>query len=239
MRNALAYLPWLALLASCSSPPKPPTVDESQRRPVNSQLGVELQVCKSDLHSTRLLASESGRMAESAAASLATMAARQELLVAMQVAMEANSRAKADAVAPAKVKAQGQVQGQTQANTIYTLHFDFGSAHVAIPAGSRTALITDAKAAPLVLLRGRTDGNSDALVESSIARERAAAVRDYLVASGVDAARIRVTHQPVGDHVADNSSASGRSLNRRVEVELYRAMPVAMAPTSQNVAAQP
>jgi outer membrane protein OmpA-like peptidoglycan-associated protein len=54
------------------------------------------------------------------------------------------------------------------------------------------------------------------------------AVRDYLVAAGVDPARIRATYQPAGDHVADNVSAGGRGLNRRVEIELYRALPVAL-----------
>jgi outer membrane protein OmpA-like peptidoglycan-associated protein len=57
-------------------------------------------------------------------------------------------------------------------------------------------------------------------------------VRDYLVAAGVDPARIRATYQPAGDHVADNASAGGRGLNRRVEVELYRALPVALSATA-------
>ncbi|MDE2296800.1 MAG: OmpA family protein, partial [Burkholderiales bacterium] len=71
MRNATPFVPWLLVLASCSSPPKPPTVDESQKRPVNSQTAVELQVCKNDLQNTRLLATESGRLAETTAATLA------------------------------------------------------------------------------------------------------------------------------------------------------------------------
>jgi outer membrane protein OmpA-like peptidoglycan-associated protein len=64
-------------------------------------------------------------------------------------------------------------------------------------------------------------------------------VRDYLVAAGVDPARIRATYQPAGDHVAENASASGRGLNRRVEIELYRALPVAMASLSVTTVAQP
>jgi outer membrane protein OmpA-like peptidoglycan-associated protein len=206
MHAVAPLIPWLLLLASCSSPPKPPTVDESQKRPVNTQMAVELQVCKNDLQNTRLLAAESGRLAESTTATLANLAARQQIIAAMQ--------------APA--------DKPPQANSVFTVRFDFGSTRVAIPADMATPLIADAKAAPLVLLRGRTDGSSDALVESRIARERAAAVRDYLVAAGVDPARIRATYQPVGDHVADNGSESGRSLNRRVEIELYRALPVGM-----------
>ena len=206
------FVPWLLLVASCSSPPKPPTVDESRKRPVNSQMAVELQVCRNDLQNTRILAAESGRLAESTTATLANLAARQQIIAAMQ--------------APAD-KPQ-------QANSVFTVRFDFGSTRVAIPADIAAPLVVDAKAAPLVLLRGRTDGSSDAPVESRIARERAAAVRDYLVAAGVDPARIRATYQPVGDHVADNGSDSGRGLNRRVEIELYRALPIGMAGTSPS-----
>ena len=225
MHTAIPYLPWLLILASCSSPPKPPTVDESQRRPVNSQMSVELQVCKNDLQNTRLLATESGRLAESTSATLANMAARQQLLAAMQ--------------APAVPRALSQGQVQSQPNSVVTVRFEFGSTRVAIPADIAATLIADAKAAPLVLLRGRTDGTSDAPAESRIARDRAGAVRDYLVAAGVDPARIRATYQPAGDHVAENASASGRGLNRRVEIELYRALPVAMASLSVTTVAQP
>lgn len=213
MRTSTALtplVPWLLLLASCSSPPKPPTVDESQKRPVNSQMAVELQVCRNDLQNTRLLATESGRLAETTAATLANLAARQQIMAAMQ----------------------GPAAQQAQANSVFTVRFEFGSTRVVIPTDIATALIEDAKASPLVLLRGRTDGTSDAPAESRIARERAAAMRDYLVAAGVDPARIRATYQPAGDHVADNTSAGGRGLNRRVEIELYRALPVALTATA-------
>lgn len=206
MRHTTPLIPWLLVLASCSSPPKPPTVDETQKRPVNSQMAVELQVCKNDLQNTRLMATESGRVAETTAATLANLAARQQILAAMQ-------------------GAPGQ---QPKTNSVFTVRFDFGSTRVVIPADVAASLVDDAKVSPLVILRGRTDGTSDAPAESRIARDRAAAVRDYLVAAGVDPARIRATYQPAGDHVADNASAGGRGLNRRVEIELYRALPVAL-----------
>jgi outer membrane protein OmpA-like peptidoglycan-associated protein len=210
MRQTIPLIPWLLVLASCSSPPKPPTVDDSQKRPVNSPMAVELQVCKNDLQNTRLMATESGRVAETTAATLANLAARQQILTAMQ-------------------GAPGQ---QPKANSVFTVRFDFGSTRVVIPTDIAATLVEDAKASPLVMLRGRTDGTSDAPAESRIARDRAAAVRDYLVAAGVDPARIRATYQPAGDHVADNASAGGRGLNRRVEIELYRALPVAMSTTA-------
>ena len=209
MRPLLPLISWLLLLSSCSSPPKPPTVDESSKRPVNSAMAVELQVCKSDLQNTRILATESGRIAESTAATLERLASRQQALAAIQV---------------------------PQANSVFTVRFEFGSTRVVVPADAASALIEDARSAPLVLLRGRTDGATDAPAESRIARERANAVRDYLVGAGVDPARIRATYQPAGDHAADNSSPSGKGMNRRVEIEVYRALPVA---ASSSAAAMP
>lgn len=208
MQNPLtpttALLAWL-LLASCSSPPEPPTVDGAHRRPVNSQPFVELQVCKHDLHNSRLRSAEAQRSAQSAAAALARSAALHQVMVAMQ---------------PRPVQ-------PPLANSVFTVYFDFGSTRVSIPPDLAPVLISESKRAPMVLLRGRTDGTSNARSESRLANERATAVRDYLVAAGVDPARIRTTYQPIGDHAADNDSPSGRRSNRRVEIELYRLLPVA------------
>ncbi|MBK6854645.1 MAG: OmpA family protein [Burkholderiales bacterium] len=118
----------------------------------------------------------------------------------------------------------------TTVNGIYTLRFEFGSARLNLPASMAASLIEEARSAPLVLLRGRTDGSIDTPGDSRIARERAQAVRDYLIAAGVPGHRIRTTWQASGDHEADNGSAHGRDLNRRVEIEIYRALPVAMNP---------
>lgn len=190
----------IALLTACSSPPKPPTVDESQKRPANAQLAVELQVCKNDLQNTRIQATESDRLAETTTATLAHMAARQQLLAT--------------------------IQEKVMANRVHTVHFAFNSTRVSIPSTEAAALVDESKAAPLVVLRGRTDGLSDSSAESRIAQARAIAVRDYLIAAGVDPTRIRATHQPSGDHVADNRNPQGRQLNRRVEIEVYRALPL-------------
>ena len=144
-------------------------------------------------------------MAEAATATMQQLAARQQAIAALQ----------ARAAAP-------------QANSVFTVRFDFGSAKVAIPAEMSAALVEEARSAPLVVLKGRTDGTTDNAAESRIARERAAAVRDYLVMAGVDAARVRATYQPAGDHAAENTGVTGRAMNRRVEIEVYRAAPVAV-----------
>lgn len=203
---------WTGLLSltlvACSSPPKPPTVDELQKRPVNAQMAVELQVCKNDLQNTRILATESSRLAETTAATLAHMAARQQLLAS--------------------------IQEKAAANSLHIVHFAFNSTQVSIPAAEASVLVAEAKSAPLVLLRGRTDGTADTSAESRIAQARANAVRDYLIASGVDPTRIRTTHQPSGDHLADNRNPQGRNLNRRVEIEVYRTLPITQQTAPQQ-----
>lgn len=205
MTNLLIRAALLGLLTlflgACSSPPKPPTVDESLRRPANAQMAMELQICKNDLQNTRILATESSRLAQTTTATLAHLVARQQLMASLQE--------------------------RAMANSVHTVRFAFNSTRVNIPPDAASHLLEDAKAAPLVLLRGRTDGSNDAPGENRMAQARASAVRDYLIASGVDPTHIRTTHQPSGDHVADNHSPQGRRLNRRVEIEVYRALPVA------------
>lgn len=201
-------LPWLALVASCSAPPQAPSVDESRKRPANTVMAVDLQVCKNELQNTRLRVIDSGRVAEAQATTQANIAQLQRALLDLDAQTQAT---------------------QAQPNTIVIVRFDYGSTRVDIPPNIARELINEAKSAPLILLRGRTDGDRDVPAESHIALARAAAVSAYLVAAGVNPAKIRTTYQAIGDHAADNRTAGGRALNRRVEIEIYRAMPLALA----------
>lgn len=200
-RNTLLSIaPMMLLLTACSAPPKPPSVNEAHKRPANNPMAVELQVCRNELQNTRIQATEASRLANTTTATLAHLAARQQLLAAKQE--------------------------QAMANRVHIIPFAFNSTQMSITPALASALVDDARSAPLVLLRGRTDGNSDTASESHVAQARANAVRDYLVTAGVDPTRIRTTHQPSGDHLGDNRSPHGRDLNRRVEVEVYRVLPV-------------
>jgi outer membrane protein OmpA-like peptidoglycan-associated protein len=202
-------VPWLLALGSCSSPPKPPTVDESKKRPANSAAEVQLQSCRSDLQNTRIELAERSQAVQSQTALLEHAKARQ---------------------AAAETATTMAVAARPVGNSVYTVRFGFGSTDMSLPAETAAAMVDEARSAPIVVLRGRTDGDMDNPADSRIARDRAAAVREYLLAAGVESTRIRTTHQPTGDRVADNSEANGRALNRRVEIEVYRALPVLMNP---------
>lgn len=216
-RSAMPWLPWLVVLASCSAPPKPPLPDERERRPVNSTLAVELQACRSDLANSRIAAAEAGRVAEHTHLAMQRMASHQQVMAAVQATLQAAAQADNPATDPGTASAR--------ANVIHVLTFPFGSSRVEAPAAALAAMVEDARQSPLVLLRGRTDGSTETPGESRTARERAQAVRAFLIGAGVDPSRIRLTWQPVGDTLADNDSPAGRSLNRRVEVEVYPVLP--------------
>jgi outer membrane protein OmpA-like peptidoglycan-associated protein len=201
--SLLALLLLTALLSACSSPPALPTVDDSQRRPANSPTAIALQTCQSELHNSRILASERQRSDDMASA----LAVRQAAQHALQDRL---TRIQTTAPAP---------------NTVYVLHFAYGSTRLDWAADQAQRLVAEARDAPLVLLRGRTDGSNNSPADLRLARDRAAAVQAFLVQAGIAPSRIRSTWQPSGDHLVDNDSAVGRDANRRVEIEVYRAAP--------------
>jgi outer membrane protein OmpA-like peptidoglycan-associated protein len=94
---------------------------------------------------------------------------------------------------------------------------DFTSASVRETSVRQLARISEiVKAQPA--LRVQVEGHSDSQVGEALALRRAQAVRDVLVADGLDASRASVrglgTTRPVGS----NATAVGREQNRRVEI---------------------
>ena len=65
---------------------------------------------------------------------------------------------------------------------------------------------------------GHTDSTGSDAVNDPLSINRAASTRDYLVQRGVSAQRIAVDGRGSRQPVADNSTASGRAMNRRVEI---------------------
>lgn len=65
---------------------------------------------------------------------------------------------------------------------------------------------------------GHTDTTGSAELNQRLSEQRATAVRDFLAGQGVAADRITAVGRSFNQPIADNSTAAGRKLNRRVEI---------------------
>lgn len=81
-------------------------------------------------------------------------------------------------------------------------------------------LLSSAKAAQYINLRGYTDSRKAGTLDPKIAIGRAWSAREYLVNNGVMADKIEVFSQADGNFIAPSNAKKGRGLNRRVEIEI-------------------
>jgi len=205
----------LVLLAACASsgPPRPPDVDESTRRPINTPQALEFQMCRSSLQNTQISLEET-RVFEQAACAQSSVGLVLDRTDAAKLA-----RASADLTVPMPA-------GRSlEPNLIWTINFRFNSSAIETSTADLEPMIEAARKAAVVVLKGRTDGKAENMAESQIARNRAAAVLSLLVKAGVAPGKIRTQYQPVGDYIADNTTVAGQAVNRRVEIELYPVAP--------------
>ena len=71
-----------------------------------------------------------------------------------------------------------------------------------------------------IRIEGHTDSTGSANANQVLSQRRAEAVRDALVAAGIDAARMTAVGVGAERPVAPNDTAEGRARNRRVDVIL-------------------
>jgi OOP family OmpA-OmpF porin len=71
-----------------------------------------------------------------------------------------------------------------------------------------------------VVIEGHTDSRGDAGYNMDLSRKRAQSVKDYLVAKGIAADRLRVVGLGETQPVADNATEEGQAQNRRVVLKV-------------------
>ncbi len=71
-----------------------------------------------------------------------------------------------------------------------------------------------------IVCAGFTDSIGSDQYNLKLSMRRAEAVRDYLVAGGIAASRIKAEGFGEADPVASNATADGRAQNRRVELRV-------------------
>ncbi|MCQ2211077.1 MAG: OmpA family protein [Paludibacteraceae bacterium] len=72
-----------------------------------------------------------------------------------------------------------------------------------------------------VKLAGHTDNTGKAAKNLQLSKDRANAVKNYLVSKGADSANIEAEGYGQTKPIASNNTAAGKAKNRRVEVELF------------------
>ena len=105
--------------------------------------------------------------------------------------------------------------------TVYGINFDTGSDAIK-PESKQTleqivALLKE-NATWKMTVEGHTDNVGGADYNRKLSEKRAAAVKDYLVKAGIEAARLSSAGFGMSKPVATNDSAFGRAQNRRVEL---------------------
>lgn len=108
-------------------------------------------------------------------------------------------------------------------DAIKNLEFDLGKSTIrakSFPTLNRVANLLVNKNFSLKLA-GHTDNTGSAELNMRLSKDRAEAIKTYLVSQGVNASRVEATGYGKNQPIASNKTAAGRQKNRRVEFTLY------------------
>ena len=205
-RNACCIGVGALMLTSCSTPPKPPSVDEATRRPVNARAAVDLKACQGDLSRATMLVSEmtrAGVVASSLSKSLPQSG-------------------------PVNGCSSESAPGDATGNMVAVVPFGLGSTTWSVDQVDGAALVRRARDATVIMIRGRTDATGESMQETVLARRRAEAAAEFLQRAGVSKEKMRLTWQGAGDPVLGLQPAE-RGQSRRVEIEFYTAAPIVLS----------
>ncbi|HJL15330.1 MAG TPA: OmpA family protein [Sandaracinaceae bacterium LLY-WYZ-13_1] len=147
-----------------------------------------------------------------------------ELVAEREARREAERRA---AAAMSRLRELAEVR-EEQNDTIITLSgevlFRTGEHELRPNSRQRLTAVADAlKAQPdrRVVVEGHTDARGSDADNRELSRERADAVRAFLVERGVESDRVEAVGRGESEPVADNDTPTGRANNRRVEIILH------------------
>jgi outer membrane protein OmpA-like peptidoglycan-associated protein len=118
----------------------------------------------------------------------------------------------------------GEAGGGKKTVVLNNVFFASGSAELLPESGTelkRLAELLTANPAVNIQINGHTDNVGDDAANLKLSENRARAVYDFLVAQGVDAARLRSKGFGESKPLAGNDTAEGRAKNRRTEFELW------------------
>lgn len=146
--------------------------------------------------------------------------------------MEQQKRAMEEASAGSGVEVVQTEDNRLKLNVPSDISFDTGSAVIKptlAPVLDRFARTLNDYPGTSIAIVGHTDNTGNDAVNDPLSVNRAASTRQYLAAQGVEASRMSIDGHGSRDPIADNSTAAGRAMNRRVEIYVAEE-PAATAP---------
>jgi outer membrane protein OmpA-like peptidoglycan-associated protein len=219
---------------------------EAERRAqqdAQAKAEADAQVAQQQAAQAQAQADEDARRRTQAEQATAAAQQQQAAALAAQQQAQAESQAAQQAAAQAEQQRQEAVRQKeamrarllAQLNQVLETHdtarglivsmpdvlFDFNKYTLKPDARERLARISGIVLAYPDLklqIEGYTDAIGSDEYNQTLSEKRAAAVRDYLVSSGVSMNNVAAHGMGKADPIADNSTAAGRKLNRRVEM---------------------
>lgn len=239
-RMTLAALAVSLLASACSSVPKPAEPDGSSRVAVNSQ--ARLVQLQERVSMDRAILTENNQLKAQVGELRAQLGEMREIVRgalalppvpvpvhAVPPATQPQTVQPAPQVPAAKVSATtsnalpAQAFEVTASGAVIRVFHEFAKTDFRPTAETAKALRNALPAADSISVRGHTDSSTPNPVDRLIAIERAVKARSWLLANGAEPGSVRLHFRSAGSFIADNETAQGRALNRRVEVRLQGA----------------
>ncbi|RZI60595.1 MAG: hypothetical protein EOP14_00525 [Pseudomonas sp.] len=228
----------VAQMSGCSSVPKPAEADGSSRVPANDPTRV--QAFQQQVTQDREMLTENNLLK----AQLATMQQKlSELTTVLREAVLLPQASPRPPVAPTITPSQipqsapapatsGSQQSKvvaplpqhayrtTQFGVVIRVFHPFARTDFEPTEAAAQALRVKVRGAEAIEVRGYTDSNVVNPIDKLIAIERAQKARTWLINNGAEPAVITTKSFTAGQFMADNRTQQGRSLNRRVEIDI-------------------
>lgn len=149
------------------------------------------------------------------------------------------AKAEAEAVKNAQVQQVTDINGLAALKVTFDSGILFATNKADLNAAAKTSLTDFANVLKNnsdmdIAIIGHTDNTGSDAINNPLSENRAKSVSTYLKNSGVNASQIKtVEGQGSKNPVADNSTAEGRTQNRRVEVYMYASQEMIQAAQAQ------
>ncbi|HEY8097010.1 MAG TPA: OmpA family protein [Methylobacter sp.] len=137
-------------------------------------------------------------------------------------AVKASSGDSSDTSKSSKAEATKEVPSSSAKDVTFRVQEEFGKSEFKPNTDEEQAIISAARDAKLIHIRGRTDSEISDAANRKIALERALNARAFLIKNGVSGDKMKVYYKSAGAFIADNSTPEGKALNRRVEIHISK-----------------